>query len=118
MNFPVAPYTPAILRCPLDDDPVEAHSYVLNGYAAVRHIKAGSNDWGTKTVSEVILAGEKYSQNRDYFIERIKTLDDVFDWYHHGRTLFSNYLYFDGHVASASSADARAAIDPWADETP
>src|SRR5438552_2234158 len=38
-RFPVAPYTPAVLRCPTDPDPVEAHTYFINGIAAQRRAK-------------------------------------------------------------------------------
>jgi prepilin-type N-terminal cleavage/methylation domain-containing protein/prepilin-type processing-associated H-X9-DG protein len=112
-----APYMPEVLRCPVDENPVEDHTYVLNDYAGTRFIKAGSKNWGDLTVSEVIEAGEKYTMGRDYFLEHLKTLDSIFDWYHHGPTLFSNYLYFDGHVASASPADAKRQLNPWHDNT-
>ncbi len=113
LHFAVLPYTPAILRCPTDEDPVEAHTYFLNGIAAQRHAKAGNSDWGNLTFAEVILAGEKYTLQRDYFIEDWKAFSKVVDPYRHGARRFSNYLFFDGHVASAMPSEARRGLNPW-----
>lgn len=98
-TFPVRPYTPEVLRCPTDEDPVEAHTYILNGHLTARGLKAGDKDFGSLTAAEVILAAEKYSLRRDYAIEDDKAFAEVVDPYRHGPRLLSNYLFLDGHVA-------------------
>lgn len=113
VKFPVEPYTPNILRCPTDVDPVEAHTYVLNGTAAQRQLKLGSSNWGSGSFSETALACEKYSRDRDYFFENWKSFEGVVDPYRHGQAMHSNYLFFDGHVSPLDVAQAEFAIDPW-----
>jgi prepilin-type N-terminal cleavage/methylation domain-containing protein len=109
--YPAGPYTPQVMRCPSDVDPFEAHSYVLNGHLRERSIKAGSGNLGGLTSSDVILAGEKATGERDYFVER-GDFERVVAPYRHG-IRGSNYLYLDKHVGMALPPAALAGLDRW-----
>jgi type II secretory pathway pseudopilin PulG len=119
-DFPADAYTPPVLRCPSDFQPYEAHSYVLNSHLADKAIKAGSHDFGGLTSSEVIIAGEKVTTERDYYMEAGPLPNDpnsefsrVVEKYRHGARLGSNYLHEDGHVDTFLPNVALAGIDPW-----
>ncbi len=116
-QFPAGPYTPLVLLCPSDVEPYEAHSYVLNNHLADKGLKAGDKDFGGLTVSEVILAGEKVSVERDYHME-YADFGRVVEPYRHGAQLGSNYLYLDGHVGTVLPRTAMTGIDPWDLRTP
>lgn len=111
-HFPVAPFTPAILVCPSDQDPVEAHSYVLNQHLADKHIKFSSHDFGGLTSSQVIVAGEKRTSQHDYYMERDE-FNRIVEKYQHGLKLGSNYLFFDGSVDIVPPQIALTGLDPW-----
>jgi prepilin-type processing-associated H-X9-DG protein len=108
--FPAAPFTPPILLCPADVEPVEAHSYCLNGHLAEHGVKAGATHLNGKNSSDVILAGEKVSSERDYYMQA----DDfarVVELYRHGINLRSNCLFLDGHFDR--EIVKKASLDPW-----
>src|SRR5262249_52706291 len=111
-HFPVAPFTPAMLVCPNDENPVEAHSYVLNEHLADKRIKAGSKDFGGLSTTQVVVAGEKRNSQRDYYMERDE-FDRIVEKYQHGVQLGSNYLFFDGHVDITTPEIAKGQMDPW-----
>ena|SRR6185437_14320903 len=111
-RFPARPYTPPVLLCPADVDPYEAHTYVLNNHLADKGIKAGSSNFGPLSNSQVILAGEKYSLQRDYYMEE-KDFYRVVDPYRHGIKHGSNYLYLDGHAVTAQAWQIVSGVDPW-----
>ncbi|HEX3356136.1 MAG TPA: type II secretion system protein [Tepidisphaeraceae bacterium] len=122
--YPAAPYTPACLVCPADYEPWEGHSYVLNSHLSDKTIKAGTHNFGGLTSSEVIMAGEKVTTERDYYMEAGKPsktgntfdnseFDRVVEKYRHGLLLGSNYLYHDGHVDTKLPPEALTGIDPW-----
>src|SRR4051812_3737196 len=110
--YPPPPYTPAVLRWPGDENPAEAHSYVLNSHLCEHAIKAGGHDFGGLSASEVVLAGEKRSTETDYYMQQ-GDFDRVVEQYRHGIAVGSNCLYVDGHVSTVLPKDARAGIDPW-----
>jgi prepilin-type N-terminal cleavage/methylation domain-containing protein/prepilin-type processing-associated H-X9-DG protein len=110
-TFDAAPFTPPVLRCPSDPDAGEAHTYVLNNHIAQNAIKAGSHEFGGLSNSEVIVAGEKYSLARDYYMEE-DDFDRVVDQYRHGPA-GSNYLFLDTHAATVRPREAKAGMDPW-----
>ena len=112
VKFPAGPYTPAVLRCSSDDNPAEAHSYVLNSHLCQHGLKAGGHDFGGLSVSEVVLAGEKRSTETDYYMQE-HDFDRVVEQYRHGTSVGSNCLYLDGHVSTVLPKDVRAGIDPW-----
>ncbi len=111
-KFPAAPFTPKVMLCPSDFDPWEAHSYVLNQHLADYGLKFGNRNFGGLTSSEVIVAGEKRTTERDYHMERFD-YDRVVEPYRHGISHGSNYLYFDGHVGTVLPNEALTGIDPW-----
>ena len=109
------------------------HSYVLNQHLANYKVKisAGAGKLNWRAPTEVILMGEKYLTEWDYFMEPPKTtagvsdFDRLIDLYKHGfnREIgldgkaragpTSNYLYLDGHVDTEIPAMAEKAFDPW-----
>jgi hypothetical protein len=114
--FPAAPFTPSVLVCPADIEPWEAHSYVLNEHLADKGIKGGSHNFGGLKPSQVVVAGEKVTEQRDYYMEgssNISEFDRVVEKYRHGAKLGSNYLHHDWHVDTEMPADALAGIDQW-----
>jgi prepilin-type N-terminal cleavage/methylation domain-containing protein/prepilin-type processing-associated H-X9-DG protein len=115
-RFPAKPFTPRVLLCPSDLDPVEAHSYVINQHVADSGIKANTLRFGKLKSSEVIVAGEKVTNERDYHMERglgNSDFDRVVEKYRHGLRLGSNYLYLDSHVDTILPNAALTGIDPW-----
>ena len=105
------PYTPGVLLCPDDDGANQAHSYVLNNHLADEGIKAGRTVRGVSS-SDIIVAGEKRTVARDYYME-YGDYDRVVEPFRHGERAGSNYLFLDGHAATTPPADARRGIDPW-----
>ncbi len=105
------PYTPPVLTCPSDDDPLMAHTYVLNNHLADENIRFGSRIRGI-TPSDVVVAGEKKNRSADYYME-YGDYEQVVEPYRHGKSVGSNYLYLDLHAAAAAPKDARQRIDPW-----
>ncbi len=112
IRFPAAPFTPRVLLCPSDFEPVEAHSYVVNQHLADAGIKANSRNFGKLTSTQVVVAGEKRTQERDYHMERLD-FDRVVERFRHGVRLGSNFLYFDGHVDTVLPNEALTGVDPW-----
>lgn len=110
--YPAAPYTPPVLLCPADVDPYEAHSYVLNAHLADRSITQGSSNFGGLTNAEVILAGEKVSLVRDYYMQNVEYFI-VVEELRHGVKQGSNFLYLDFHVGTVLPRIALTGIDPW-----
>jgi prepilin-type processing-associated H-X9-DG protein len=110
-EYDPAPYTPPVLACPSDDEPAMAHTYVLNNHLADEGIRAGKRVKGVSS-AEIIVAGEKQANKRDYYMEW-GDYDRVVDAFKHGGSIGSNYLYFDGHAAPALPTNARRGIDPW-----
>ncbi|HEX8524110.1 MAG TPA: DUF1559 domain-containing protein [Tepidisphaeraceae bacterium] len=111
-RFPAAPFTPDVLTCPQDQDPAESHTYVLNGHIAERSIKASSVHFGLLTACDVVLAGEKRSDERDYYLQN-RDFHRIAEIYMHGLPRGSNYLFFDGHVQAAKPQQVIMGIDPW-----
>ncbi len=111
-SFPAAPFTPAVLVCPADVEPCEAHSYVVNGHIADHRYRTGGSGLGGKSASSVILAGEKYSDERNYYMQHAD-FGRVVEPFRHGPHLRSNYLYLDGHVDNVAPGEALSGIDPW-----
>src|SRR5437762_1829719 len=70
--FKPALWNPPVMTCPNDLDPVEEHSYVLNSHLAERHIKFSSkiagNNPGGLTSADVIVMGEKFTDQPDYYM--------------------------------------------------
>jgi prepilin-type N-terminal cleavage/methylation domain-containing protein len=110
--FPAAPFTPGVLVCPADVEPYEAHSYVVNGHIADYRQCTGGTGLGGKSGSNIILAGEKRNDQRDYYMQA-EDFSRVVEPFRHGIDLRSNYLYLDAHVDNATPREALSGIDPW-----
>jgi prepilin-type processing-associated H-X9-DG protein len=65
----------------------------------------------------VILAGEKVSLVRDYYMQNAD-YSVVVEHLRHGVQLGSNFLYLDFHVGAVLPRDALTGIDPWDLKTP
>jgi prepilin-type N-terminal cleavage/methylation domain-containing protein/prepilin-type processing-associated H-X9-DG protein len=113
-TFPVKPYTPEVLMCPTEDrdESLEAHTYILNGHLGERRFRLGHRDLAGRSPSEVVLAGEKYPDQRDYFLER-NEFNRLVDAFRHGAAKGSNYLFVDGHVELQLPRDVMGGLDPW-----
>ena len=118
-------YNPPVMKCPSDLDAVEEHSYVLNSHLAEHKIKfstkiATSSILGL-TNSDVIVMGEKVTDQPDYYMDGDSPtnpqgdFDRVVEPYRHGAKLGSNYLFLDLHVGSVYKKPnvMLAGIDPW-----
>ena len=113
-------YTPAVFRCPEDVDPAEAHSYVVNQHLADNRIRFGGRVSWLGSSSNVIVAGEKKTEIRDYYMEQAVTgvandgdYDRVAEPYRHGVKFGSNYLFLDGHVENRMPKQVEKFLDPW-----
>jgi prepilin-type processing-associated H-X9-DG protein len=100
------PYTPPILRCPNEQDPGEAHTYLLNWDPIAHYAKEGKGHMAFERSSELIIMAEKFGAKTDYYLEPFKDLSSLVDFHHHGPILFSNYLYGDGHVQAVTPSQA------------
>jgi prepilin-type N-terminal cleavage/methylation domain-containing protein/prepilin-type processing-associated H-X9-DG protein len=126
------PFTPKVMTCPTDIEPLEHHSYVVNQHLVQQDnpIRFASGDTNGRSSSDIIVAGEKRSTVRDYHMEAIGTnpsatpdpitgqvynseFDRVVEPYRHGLSQGSNYLFLDGHVDIKLPNDARSGLDPW-----
>ncbi|MGC4030405.1 MAG: type II secretion system protein [Tepidisphaeraceae bacterium] len=130
-----APFTPKIMLCPSDLNPIEAHSYVVN-HELVQNknpVRFAGGNRGGRSASEIITAGEKRNLVRDYHMERPVSVDGkptdpnadpngvsyasdydrVVEPYRHGLSYGSNFLFLDGHVATQLPDMAKTQIDPW-----
>ena len=59
----------------------------------------------------MILAGEKRTHERDYYLE-LKEFGRMVDPFRHGETKGSNYLFIDGHVEAQLPRAIMGGIDP------
>jgi prepilin-type N-terminal cleavage/methylation domain-containing protein len=128
-NFSDAgPWTPPILLCPNDFNPVAQHSYVLNQHLAYKNIRYATRT-PNKSSAEIVVMGEKKTNVADYYMEKNKvdptTVADptakgvgteftrVVETHRHGVKLGSNYLFKDGHVDIVPPNGVEGALDPW-----
>lgn len=127
LAYDAKPFTPAVMICPQDNEPVEAHSYVLNHHLADERIRFGSTRLGRAgSSSNVVVAGEKKAAERDYYMEDGRDLNGntgggdfarVVEEQRHGIQFGSNYLFMDGHVDNRPPKQVAAQLDPWANVT-
>jgi prepilin-type N-terminal cleavage/methylation domain-containing protein len=140
MNLPEVPvdnaelYTPQIMRCPADGEPVmphvSVHSYILNKHLArspEELVKFTSRVPNGRSPAEVILMGEKKTgtffsgptpteSDHDYYMEDeagSTDFDRLVERYRHGITRGSNYLYMDMHVGTVPPDGFSQGLDPW-----
>lgn len=121
LYYPAEKFTPRVMICPEDLDPWEYHSYVINKHLADERIRFGSIKLGrAESSSNVIVAGEKKTTERDYYMEDSPAgaigadeFGRVVEPYRHGIRLGSNYLFLDGHVDSRLPDVVKNQLDPW-----
>jgi hypothetical protein len=121
-NFVFKPPTahPKVMVCPLDVEPMEGHSYVLNDHLASRvpPVLYSSRITGFPS-SDIVVMGEKYETEGDYYMNDDATHDDfirVVSLYKHGARLGSNYLFLDMHAGVMNGDDVVPGLklnDPW-----
>ncbi|MFT3785836.1 MAG: prepilin-type N-terminal cleavage/methylation domain-containing protein [Tepidisphaeraceae bacterium] len=116
VNYSAEPFTPKVLVCPSDVQPTEYHSYVLNEHMADNRVKEGRK----MVTSDVIMAGEKKTEVRDYYMEGTNDseFNRVVELYRHGAKLGSNYLYLDYSVRNVLPRNGKidpsnGVFDPW-----
>lgn len=114
----LAKWTPRVLVCPRDVDPVGAHTYVLNDHINERGMKYSSRPPGGLTAVDVVLAGEKPENEQDFYVQRYpdgtSDYESAVDPYHHGVKRGSNLLFMDMHVGiTPPTKPLPGAIDPW-----
>ncbi|MGN6505833.1 MAG: type II secretion system protein [Tepidisphaeraceae bacterium] len=128
------PFTPKIMLCPVDIDPYEGHSYVVNQQLVENDhlVRFSGGNTGGRPLAEVVVAGEKRSNQRDYHVEATagagsdpsavdpttgnayaSEFDRVVEPYRHGLSYGSNYLFMDGHVSTVLPATGKGALNPW-----
>jgi prepilin-type N-terminal cleavage/methylation domain-containing protein/prepilin-type processing-associated H-X9-DG protein len=125
VNDPTA-YSPPVMMCPNDPDGIEYHSYIINDHIDDHKMKFGSKPPNGVSSSDIILMGEKTSDQPDYYMnEAGNGLSDYqagkVELYRHGVNLGSNYLYFDLHVGPfrfRSAQQLSDADDPWDIQNP
>jgi prepilin-type N-terminal cleavage/methylation domain-containing protein len=105
-------WDPPELICPSDQDPYDAHSYVLNSHMGYWNVKYSTSLPNNTSPSSVVLMGEKNTTIYDYYME-YGDFPRVVDPYRHGAKLGSNYLFLDMHVDTVLPNVAESALDPW-----
>ena len=112
-------WTPKIVLCPADDEnPNEAHSYVVNGHLVEKKVRYFSKNFGGPVnSSDVVVMGEKITTENDYYVETSAngTSDyaTVVEHHRHGIRLKSNVLHLDLHVDNIEPKQIEHCVDPW-----
>ena len=106
-------WNPPIMLCPVDEQPAEEHSYILNDHLSLHGIKFSSKNFGGLPSSDVIVMGEKRSDYEDYYMNKGDFATRV-EPYRHGFKRGSNYLFLDLHVGTLRNRKTTLwGIDPW-----
>ena len=112
-------WTPKIVLCPADDEnPNEAHSYVVNGHLVEKKVRYfSSNFGGPVNNTDVVVMGEKITTENDYYVETSSSgtsdYDTVVEHHRHGIRLKSNVLHLDLHVDNFEPKKIENCVDPW-----
>jgi prepilin-type N-terminal cleavage/methylation domain-containing protein len=110
-----AKYTPPIMLCPSDQTPAFSHSYILNQHLEndpLTLLKYSGKPLNGQSSSDVVVMGEKRSDQDDYYMEN-NDFNQKVDLYRHGIVNGSNYLFKDGSVRNVPPRDAFNGLDPW-----
>jgi prepilin-type N-terminal cleavage/methylation domain-containing protein/prepilin-type processing-associated H-X9-DG protein len=108
-------WNPPVMLCPADAEPAEQHSYVLNDNLCDYDVRYHRTNTPGLSPSEVIVMGEKVTARDDYYMNADEgDYTRVVEFYRHGSSTGSNYLYLDLHVEAKTEADARFGINEWA----
>src|SRR4030095_4515561 len=107
-----------IMLCPADEpDPANFHSYLVNHHLPEHGMTYSSTPPMGLTPSDVIVMGEKKSASTNYYVEILNgstTYYEQVEEYRHGRSVGSNYLFQDLHVAAQKPGKVLpGAQDPW-----
>ena len=111
-------WTPPLMLCPADDpNPVNYHSYLVNGHMVEHKILYSSTKMppGLDTTTVVVM-GEKLTLGTNYYVEILRgntTYFEQVDEYRHGRSHGSNYLFLDLHVGPRARNLPVYGADPW-----
>ena len=111
-TFSAKDFTDRTLLCPTDYEPFEYHSYILNKHLIDKNVKFSTSKFNGRSTSEVIVAGEKKTDERDYYMEQ-QDFQRLVEPYRHGLKFGSNYLYLDGSVGTRQYNEALTGLDPW-----
>ena len=113
-------WVPKVLTCPLDLEPANAHTYMLNDHVNARQIRY-STRVPNYPASQIVLMGEKPEVITDYYVQRIPTFDSEYsdystrvDEHHHGIKRGSNLLFMDVHVGN-ELRKGKFEVQPWTD---
>ena len=81
-------WTPKLMLCPADHDPIYYHSYLVSQHLGEHHILYSSKAPAGLTPSRVVVAGEKKSESTNYYVETkpsgVNTYNDQVEKYRHG----------------------------------
>jgi len=110
-------WTPPVMLCPADDpEPVNHHSYLVNGHLVEHHVLYSSKAPANLTPSDVVVLGEKLTISTNYYVEILNGQSTYFaqvDESRHGRVRGSNYLYMDMHAGPRARGLPVLGEDPW-----
>lgn len=115
MGWMTAAYSPRILSCPADVQPLFAHSYIINKHLEETQallLKYSGKPVNGRSTADVVVMGEKKTTIADYYMEP-GDFDRTIDLLRHGIMLGSNYLFMDGSVRNIPAAMALTGMDPW-----
>ena len=99
-----------LLLCPADENPEAEHSYTLNWYLAVHHVRFHSRPGGLSP-SQFVLMGEKRLLSDWYFFTNAWEYADGADPYKHGVRRGANYLFLDLHVEARPPNETNWGFD-------
>jgi prepilin-type N-terminal cleavage/methylation domain-containing protein/prepilin-type processing-associated H-X9-DG protein len=116
-------WTPAVLTCPADYEPVNNHSYLLNHHLAERHVLYNTRPPGGVSGTDVVVMGEKLTEATNYYVEVLSGVSTYYaqaDVVRHGLRRGSNYLFLDLHAETRREGQIGVFIaacgggaDPW-----
>jgi prepilin-type N-terminal cleavage/methylation domain-containing protein/prepilin-type processing-associated H-X9-DG protein len=115
MGSATAAYTPRILVCPADVQPLLSHSYIINKHleqTQLQLLKYSGRPPNGRSTADVVVMGEKNTLIQDYYMEE-QDFDRTIDLLRHGIMLGSNYLFMDGSVRNVPAIQAQNGMDPW-----
>jgi len=98
--FKPAVWNPPVMKCPVDEEPAEDHTYVINAHLGARNIKFAADTEGMSS-SELVLMGEKKNQEKDYYMDP-GNYERVVD------------LYFTAPVWDRITCSSTCTWEPWA----
>ena len=109
------PYSPKILTCPADLNPLMSHSYILNKHLEDTQgllLRYSGKPRNGQSTADVVVMGEKKTLIQDYYMEP-GDFDRTIDLLRHGIVLGSNYLFMDNSVRNVPALQAETGMDPW-----